>query len=157
MDMSKPRNIIKFNQRNAIKKAVLKAKLHKPKPKVRIISEESDIKEKPQFDWKLEKNFLDAWLEQLELDQFNMYTQLNVAEKKNYAESMSMVTEDDDGKYVWISIGDKLRYVVKKFTCEIFEVNGITVNKKKCYGFLRYWDQWDWSRYYPFKKEFTYE
>lgn len=149
--------ILKFSRENSEKRDEVKKILKKQatklpaKPRVKAINSEDDLK----WNWKLEKEFMSAWLCKMEEETYRRFEREIPGKPSNFYAANSAVVDVDDDKYVWVSIGNRIRYVVVKKTCLIYEVSnneGKNINNKRCYGPVRYWDQWSWDSYYPVKK-----
>jgi hypothetical protein len=81
-----------------------------------------------------------ATFRQLQIDQPEM--------SADELDILSEVTEDDDGRWIWIAIGFSLKYAVEKRTGLIFKVEDLRINKSRCYGELRLWDL-NWPGFVP--------
>jgi hypothetical protein len=94
------------------------------------------------------RSFLDAWLGELEMATFRQVQKANPEISSDLLEIFSEVTDDDDGRWIWIAIGYSLRFVVEKRTGLIYEVDDLRINKDLCYGELRFWDL-NWPGFLP--------
>lgn len=147
-------------------------KINKKPRNVSLISKESDIKEK--VDWKMERLFFDAWITELEEATFRRYARDFPDKPESFRVMGSTVTtdgENDSGTYAYVNLGGAMRYAVHKKNGMIYEVHrkqsidpktkvlmvSTEVNKKKCFGPVRNWDEWNWEPYYPARKNYAYE
>ena len=93
------------------------------------------------------RSFLDAWLGALEMATFRQVQKANPEISSDLLEIVSEVTENDDGRWIWLAIGFALRFAVEKRTGLIFEVENTVIHKNGCFCQLRFWD-WDWPRFH---------
>jgi hypothetical protein len=63
------------------------------------------------------------------------------------------VTKKTIGKYEVIFINETERYSVSSKDENIYESSKGVIKKHKCYGKVSDWQQWDWTGYYPFRKD----
>ena len=57
----------------------------------------------------------------------------------------SVISDDDDGRWIWISVAMKLTHAIEKETGQIFAVDDLRVDRKKTYGYVRWWHGFDGS------------
>jgi hypothetical protein len=92
------------------------------------------------------RSFLDAWLGELEFAAFRRLREDRPDRSSDELDVLSEVSDHDDGRWIWIAVEGSLKYVVAKRTGLIFEVNGLGINKRKCFGPVRFWD-WNWPKF----------
>jgi hypothetical protein len=89
--------------------------------------------------------FIDAWLEELEIATFRRLQREHPEMTSDQLTARSLVLEYDDGRGIWVSIGTTLAYLIEKKTGKIFQVGDQHINRKECYGYVRWWHGYDWS------------
>lgn len=67
-------------------------------------------------------------------------------------DKLTAVDSVESGRYEWISIGGRFRYVVRLSDAAIFGVENDIIKSKQHYGSLFTHEDWCWDSYYPYKR-----
>jgi hypothetical protein len=93
------------------------------------------------------RKLIDTWLAELEFVTLRRLQRDHPEMNEDQLTARSLVLEYDDGGGIRVSIGTTLAYLIEKKTGSIFQVDDLKINKKECYGYVRWWHGYDWSTF----------
>ena len=99
--------------------------------------------------YEIARGVIDAWLEELEIATFRRLREEHPEWTSDELHAHPIISDYDDGRWIWISVAMRLTYVIKKKTDQIFAVDDLRVDKNKVYGYVRWWHGFDWSTVPP--------
>ena len=75
----------------------------------------------------------------------------NLRDETIWRNAKILLRSTDD--QIVVLMDGKSRYVIARKDGIIYGCKNLDINKKECYGPLSGWRDWDWSGYYPFRKD----
>jgi hypothetical protein len=99
--------------------------------------------------YEIARGFIDSWIEELEVATFRRLSEEHPEWTSASLHAGYIITDYDDGRWIWVSVAMKLTFVIEKKTGQIFAVEDLRIDRKTAYGYVRWWHAFGWSTVPP--------